>query len=187
MVALLLARQAARQGGAIVIVESDPLFYPPAAAGWGVDLESLFVIHAPQPREQLWVLDQCLRCPAVAAVWTVWEPPHGRDFRRLRLAVERGGGLGVLVRSGAARKRPSWSDIQFAVRPRPGSEGTLGGRRLIVELTRCRQGSCGARLELELDEMTGGMHAMSSGHEASALHLAAQLAAPASGGGSARA
>ena len=175
--ALILARQAALAGGAIVIFDPRRWFYPPAAALLGIDLEAVLVIRAAQGGDQLWALDQCLRCPAVAAVWAPLEHLDPRDFRRLQLAAESGGGLGLLVRCSAARKQPSWSDLQLLIQPQAcGAEDVRSGRRLRVELTRCRQARSGGTIALEIDEVTGVMHAVSCPHEAYRLHPTAQLA-----------
>ncbi len=186
--ALILARQVAVEGGAIVIFDPRRWFYPPAAALLGIDLETVLVIQAPQTRDQLWAVDQCLRCPAVAAVWAPLAQLDPRDFRRLQLAAESGGGLGLLVRGSAARQQPSWSDLQLLIHPLAcGAEDVRSGRRLRVELTRCRQARSGGTIELEIDEVTGAMHTVSCPHEAYRLHPAAQLAHTTSDRRSARA
>jgi hypothetical protein len=191
--ALLLARQAALQGGALVVLDAQRGFYPPAAALWGVDLERVLVIQTSTLREQVWALDQCLRCSAVAAVWASLEQLDPRDFRRLQLAVEQGGGVGLLVRQRAARSEPSWADLQFVVRPRGPSRLGDGanrgtGWRLEVELTRCRQAvGVGSVLDLEIDVVTGEMHPVSEPHEAYCLHPIPQLVPAALDGRSARA
>jgi protein ImuA len=186
--ALILARQATLEGGSLVILDSRCSFYPPAAAVLGINLDEMLVIRASQARDQLWALDQCLRCPAVAAVWAPLEQLSPRDFRRLQLAAECGGGLGLLVRGSAARRQPSWSDLQLLIHPQAcGAEDTRSGRRLRVELTRCRRARSGGTIELEIDEVTGAMHAVSYPHEAYHLHPTAELAYSASGRRSARA
>jgi hypothetical protein len=186
--ALILARQAALEGGAIVILDPRRWFYPPAAALLGIDLEAVLVIRAAQSGDQLWALDQCLRCPAVAAVWAPLEHLDPRDFRRLQLAAESGGGLGLLVRCSAARQQPSWSDLQLLIQPQAcATEDVHSGRRLRVELTRCRQARRGGTIALEIDEVTGVLHTVSCPHEAYRLHPTAQLADTTSDRRSARA
>ncbi len=191
--AMLMARQAAIEGGAIVVLDHQHRFYPPAAAAWGVDLEALVVVQTRVCRDRIWALDQALRCPAVAAVWALQEQLDEHDFRRLQLAAEEGGGLGLLVRSRQVRNQPSWSDIQFLIHPQAVVAQTAAayqqrtGRRLRIELTRCRQGRSGGVLDVEIDEMTGAMRQVSSQHETPTLYPPAQLAHPASGGRSARA
>lgn len=207
--ALLVARQAASSGGVLVVLDRQGHFYPPAAAAWGVDLGRLLVVRPRQDSEELWALDQALRCPGVAAVWAALERLDWRAFRRLQLAAELGGSLGLLVRPARIRGQPTWSQVQLEVRPRmvpatgtvPGPSGAPrpsaflgpGGRRVCVELVRCRLGGASggvgrsAAVELELDETCGAVRVASGRHETHPLHLAATLAHPAAARRSARA
>ena len=180
--AMIIARQAALQGGAIVVLDHQRWFYPPAAAVLGVDLEQVVVVRAHQSRDQIWALDQALRCPSVAAVWAPLEQLGEHDFRRLQLAAEEGGGLGLLIRSHKVRNQPSWSDAQLLIRPQTVDAQQLRtGRLLRIEVTRCRQGRSGNSLDVEIDEATGVVRQVSSHHETPTLCLAAQLAHPATG------
>lgn len=180
--ALLAAREAALEGGAVVVLDRGRWFYPPAAAALGIDLESVIVIRAAAEKDQLWALDQALRCGGVAAVWAPLERLDWRSFRRMQLAAESGGSLGLLLRPARLRGQPSWSHVQLQVEPRP----SPGGRRLRVEITRGRpQGP--AAVELEIDEVTSRVREASKGDETHSLHLAAGLARPAARRRSARA
>ncbi len=180
--ALTLARQAALSGGALAVLDPGQSFYPPAAVVLGIELEEVLVIRAPEGPDQLWALDQCLRCPGVAAVWSPLERLDPRQFRRLQLAAECGGGVGLLVRSSTARKQPSWAALQFWVHPHASAAGdSQTGRRLRVELTRCRQARSGGSVELEIDVVTGQVQAASCLHEAYPLHPVTELAYSASG------
>jgi hypothetical protein len=125
------------------------------------DLAGLMVLIRPSPgeeaipwREQLWALDQALRCPGVGAVWCPVSRLDSRAGRRLQLAAEAGETLGVLVRPPAARDEPSWAEARLWVEPLPG-EG--GRRRFRVELLRCRGGMSGGAVELELGNETGAL------------------------------
>ncbi len=188
MFAMIMARQAALEGGAIVVFDHQHQFYPPAAAVLGIDLETVIVVQAHSRRDRIWALDQALRCPAVAATWTLQEQLDEHDFRRLQLAVQEGGGLGFLVRSQQVHHQPSWSDLRFTIDAQAVAARQLRtGRRLRIELTHCRQGRSGGSLDVEIDEVTGAMRQVSSQHETSTLYPPAQLAHPASDGRSARA
>lgn len=152
----LVAAQAAKQPGIpLVVVDPWRQFYPPAAAAWGLSGDNLLLVHPANHQDTLWVLDQALRSPGVAAVWGLVEELAPRPFRRLQLAAEEGGGWGHLVRPLRVRGQPSWGDVQLVVQPL--ASGTpLLGRRWRIELTRYRGMTSGGFrqgvVELEVNE-----------------------------------
>lgn len=189
--ALLVARQAAERDAAqaIVVIDTEGDFYPPAAAAWGIDLQRLIVVRpacsGPLPVRQrlvpklrarmqpdlLWALDQSLRCPTVSAVWARLPAIDPRDFRRLQLAAEEGNTLGLLLREPALRGQPSWSDLQLLVSARPTPKpvhchhrgcSSSFVRRCLVQTIRSRHGVAGGSVELEIRE-AGGLRSESDG------------------------
>ena len=189
--ALVVARQACQAGGALVICDRRRSFYPPAAALWGIDPRQLIVIRACSIQDELWAIDQTMRSPAVAAVLASVERLDAKWFRRLQLAAESGQTLGMLLRPARVRGQPTWSDVQLLVHPRP---SRADGRRVRVEAVRCRGGTAGSAVELELDprkrviqEVNSTRRVDSSGHETHSLYLATQLAHPTPARRSARA
>jgi protein ImuA len=174
--ALLIARQAAQRGGVITIMDREKHFFPPAAAALGINLNNLLLIQAASYQDEFWALDQALRCPAVAAVWASVKHLEPRHFRRLQLAVEQSGSLGLLTRPLQVRGQPSWSQIQLLVQPRPGN----GLRRWRIEVIRARGDRAGRAVELEMDDTTGILRESSHEHQTNPLHLDSQLASPAS-------
>jgi protein ImuA len=181
--ALAAAREACRERRALVVVDRQKRFYPPAAAAWGINLAETIVLQPADAAEELWGMDQALRCGAVGAVWAACEEIDGRDFRRLQLAAEQGGTLGILVRPARFRKQPSWADVRWLVELRPSSKNW----RLSVELLRCRGTSSGQVVQLELDESTFTWQAAGNQHAAHPLSSPAELAGPAAARRSSRA
>jgi hypothetical protein len=173
--ALLIARQAAQRGGVITIMDREKQFFPPAAAALGINLNNLLLIQAASCQDEFWALDQALRCPAVAAVWAPLKHIEPRRFRRLQLAVEQSGSLGLFIRPLQVRGQPSWSQIQLWVQPRPGSRL----RRWRIEVIRARGDRAGRAVELEMDDTTGTLRESSHEYKTNPLHLASQLATPA--------
>lgn len=155
--ALGTAREACREGGALVVLDEAREFYPPAAVRLGIEPDRLIVVRAANPADNTWALDQALRCLGVAAVLAWPEKLDGRTFRRLQLAAEQGGGLGLLIRPQRVRHEPSWADVRLLVEPLP-SAGPAGGRRLRIELLHTRGGSRGGNVEVELDDETHTVH-----------------------------
>ncbi len=164
--ALGTARQACREAGALVVLDQAGQFYPPAAARLGIELEQVIVVRAGKPADHTWALDQSLRCPAVAAVLAWPEKLDGHTFRRLQLAAEQGGGLGLLMRPQNARHELSWADVRLWVEPLPASTPEAG-RRLRIRLLRAPGAAAGVSVEVEIDD------------ETRTVHPATRLAAPA--------
>ncbi|HWB10135.1 MAG TPA: hypothetical protein VG826_12975 [Pirellulales bacterium] len=177
--ALVVAREACHGGGPLLVIDGRGTFYPPAAARAGVDLERLIVVRPATARDETWALDQSLRCPGLGAVLCVTDRLRQRAARRLQLAAEASGGVGLLVRPASVRSEPCWAEVRLLVEPRAGT----AGRRLEVELLKTRgtvaselAGSSEligpsavgkGRLTLEIDDETGLVRAV------------ARLAAPA--------
>ncbi len=82
----------------IVVVDREGDFYPSAAIAWGIKSEQIMIVRPKHLGDTLWVIDQALRCSAVAAVWTSLEQIDSSHFRRMQLAAEEGSTLGLLVR-----------------------------------------------------------------------------------------
>jgi len=207
--ALAAAREACCEGRALVVLDRGPRFhrgnpatewratgfYPPAAAAWGIDLSRLLILRPANEADAVWALDQALRCRGVGAVWAACDRLDVRDFRRLQLAAEAGGTLGLLLRPDRLRGQPTWADVQWRVSPvcrvqkRSAWHQKQRGKKvhvaplmhptwqLHVELLRCRGAAGGASVILELDESAGIW--LEVLHEAPhPLPVAAELADP---------
>lgn len=191
--ALAAAREACANGRALVVIDRSRTFYPPAAAAWGIDLSQMFILQPADRAAELWALDQALRCSGVGAVYASCGTLDVRDFRRLQLAAESGGTLGVLVRPARFRGQPSWADVQWELgRVHERSEMhhqrsrkvhfARGGLmhptawQLRVELVRCRGGPGGQVAELVLDETTGIWQDARTSHAAHPVPVPAELA-----------
>ena len=161
--ALAAAREAGRDGGPMVVVESRGEFYPPAAALAGIELSQLIVVRVRSAQDEIWAVDQALRCPAVGSVvcWTDRFDQRGR--RRWQLSAEAGAGLGLLVCPERVRHQACWAEVRLLVEPLVSGQG----RRLRVEVLRCRGAAAGRIVELEQD------------HETSALPTLVSTAVPA--------
>jgi protein ImuA len=161
--ALAAARQACLAGGLLVVLDRDRIFYPPVLAAWGMALRNVVVVRPERVEDELWAADQALRCPAVAAVWGRFDELSTRDQRRLQLAAEEGGALGLFRRPARCVGQPTWADVQWSVRPlneeSPGGEnGEASGvslRQLLVTLTRCRGAPGGESVRVVWDEWSG--------------------------------
>jgi protein ImuA len=168
--ALSAAREAQRDGGALVVVDRSGAFYPPAAAARRLDLTSLVVVHPANDRDEQWALDQALRCEHVAAVLAWPRRLDDRAFRRLQLAAETSGAMGLLLRPSSAEREPSWADVRILVTPRSSQAGWRLGLRLLY----CRRRFQDEwEIDVEIDELTGDIHEARPGDLASQLASAA--------------
>ena len=173
-VALAMVREAMRGGGVLVVVDSARTVGFAGLMAGGIDVERILVLRPATEKLALWSVEQALRSRVVAAVWWRVERMRSEEFRRLQLAAETGGGIGMLFRDATAQREKSWAEMRVLVSPRPtralpASLGEGGFRRVGVEILKVRGGRSGATFELELSD------------DGSVLRLVSELADPAAG------
>jgi hypothetical protein len=104
------------------IVWTDPRheIYPPALAALGFDLTKLYSLHPPTEADEAWAVAECLRCRGVGAV--IAAPPRMSRIvaRRLQLAAERGGSVGILLRQTGRNDSIYAAATRWKVSPHPG-------------------------------------------------------------------
>jgi protein ImuA len=118
---ILLARSASRFGQ-IVWCDPQRQFYPPAAAAMGLSLDRLLVVRPSNLAEQLWAVAECLRCKGIGACIAPLGNLSRLQARRLQLAAEQGGGIGVLLRPASAQSGPYAAATRWLVQPAPGEK-----------------------------------------------------------------
>ena len=150
--ALLLAERARGAHKALVVADARGWFYPPAASKLGADLGRCIVVRPASARETAAALRQALLCPAVGAALGWFDRLSPSECRRLQLAAETGGGVGLLLRPHTALRTPSFAVLRLLVRPVPAREFP---RRIGVEVVRARGAAAGQSLVLEIDDETG--------------------------------
>jgi protein ImuA len=161
----------ARTGGTVLWIAAGQdglLAWPPGLARCGLAPANLVLVRAERGSDALWAMEEALRCPAVTGALLALDPQAGAGdggldltaTRRLQLAAETGGALGLLLRPDAAGAEHSAA----ATRWRVGSLGAghgLDDPRWQLELLRVRGGRPGgpwavtwraATGRLELDE-----------------------------------
>lgn len=119
---------------------ADDLPWPPGLARFGLAPETLILLAA-KGRDALWAAEQALRCPALAAVAAVLPGLGLAAARRLQLAAEAGGTLGLLLRPDTDRPGPTASRTRWHVTPLPGEGGAphrLGAARWRLSLLLAR-------------------------------------------------
>jgi hypothetical protein len=130
--ALFMAKHACEKGKALIVVDDQGCFYPPAAARLGIDLARLIVLRSRKPRDVYAAVEQSLRSTAVGAVLGWFDRLPGVDGRRLQLAAETGGGLGLLLRPAASLRAPSFAAVRLQVAPLVLSAGSVLGAASVL-------------------------------------------------------
>lgn len=139
-----------REGRWLVLVAPPYVPYAPALTRAGVDLARAIVVEPRVPRDALWVAEQTLRAGACGAVLLWREEVEPRALRRLQLAAETGGGLGVLFRSLRYAGESSPAALRLRLR------GIAGrGRRLEVAVLKRRGGWPTGPITVEVDHVAG--------------------------------
>jgi len=160
--ALLAARGACQNGRMLAVLDPRGEFCPTAAVRLGITPEQLLVVQPQGAADHDWAIDQVLHSPAVAAVLAWPKTIDVRTFRRWQLAAEEGGSLGLLLRPAAARSEPSWADLRLLVEPQPIAPTNRlrfrNLRPLRITLLRCRGGTAGRSVDVELDDETYRVH-----------------------------
>jgi hypothetical protein len=130
----------------IVVVDRAGWFHPPAVMPWLTDAQRLVVTRPSHDDDEIWAIDQALRCTGVAAVlawprslvrgrarhagsWQRWSTA----MRRWQLAAAASGAVGLLVRPGAALGEPSWAEARITVAPSLSGTMAESDHGLLVE------------------------------------------------------
>jgi protein ImuA len=135
------------------IIWCDPAheLYPPALAAYGFPLDQLLLLHPtasdPQGKEMIWAATECLRCKGIGAVVASPGRLSRIEARRLQLAAEQGGGVGLLLRHLGRDSAHHAAASRWLVRPAPGAR-TM--QRWTIELLHGHGGRIGQTLCLEL-------------------------------------
>jgi protein ImuA len=164
----LLLRPLARTGAIVWVARRCDLFAP-GLAGLGFPAGRLIQVRTRDEAETLSVLEDALATQGVAAAVGEAEAPDLTAGRRLQLASEKRGGLGVLLHrrpygGPAGKARVVSGSASFSrwrigpsPTPPPPDDIGLGPPRWRVELERCRGGRAGAWI-LEAQEAGHGPH-----------------------------
>jgi protein ImuA len=134
--ALHTAARAAGQNQWLLYLDTTYDLYPPGVAQLGVPLGRLIIVRTPRLADALWVAEQTLHCPAVAAVVLPLRHIDTYASRRLQLAAEAGGGLGFLLRS-TAPDGPTFAASRLRLEPLVGAGDT---RRMRITVLKQREG-----------------------------------------------
>ncbi len=107
------------QGRRVYLLQPPALPYAPAWAAAGVNLQQVYWLALHDERQGLWSGEQILREPGNA--WLGWfdKAPTDKSCRRLQLAAEQGGGLGLLLRQAQPAGGGTPFGLRLALTPAP--------------------------------------------------------------------
>ncbi|HEX3603592.1 MAG TPA: translesion DNA synthesis-associated protein ImuA [Steroidobacteraceae bacterium] len=89
--------------------------YAPALAQQGIELKRLLIVRPASATEALWAAEQALSSGVCAAVLLWLKGTDDRWLRRLKLAAEAGGSLGVLFRPERHRFESSPANLRLVM------------------------------------------------------------------------
>ena len=130
--------------------------YPPALAAAGIDPARLLLVVGRDPGEVAWAMAEGLRSPAVACTLAELDRLELTVSRKLQLAVEAGGGAGLVLRSDDLDPAPNAALTRWWAEPLIEPDvARLGdpARRYRLDLWRAK-GAAPASLTVELDHAT---------------------------------
>ena len=142
----LLLTRAASEVGRVVWCDSSSRFNPPAVQAMGMPLHRLTVLRPHNPGDEMWAVAECLRCSGVAVCVASVERLSRIHARKLQLAAERGGGIGILLRPARAVSWPYAAATRWMVKPASGGRTV---QRWSVELIHGHGGRVGQSVLLE--------------------------------------
>jgi len=133
----------ARAGGTVLWIAPDSDAWPPGLARFGLSPAQLVLVRAPRPQDALWAMEETLRCPAVGAALLMAGALDLTAARRLQLAAEAGGVLGLLLRPDEDNAAPTAALTRWRIGATPSdstSPHAIGDPAWSLDLLRCRGG-----------------------------------------------
>jgi protein ImuA len=151
----LLAKPASETGW-IAWCDLHGDLYPNALAAMGVPMDRLLILRPPSVPLAMWAVTECMRCSGVAACIAPVGKISRVQARRLQLAAEHGGGIGLVLRPADAVNWPYAAVTRWLVSP---ARGERMVQRLRVELIHGHGGRVGQSVLLEMCRETNTLRA----------------------------
>ena len=141
------------------VIWCDPRgeIYPPALATLGFDLAKVYLLHPRSLADEAWAITECLRCRGVGAVIAAPPSLSRIEARRLQLAAERGGTVGILLRQRGRDDAVYAAATRWLVTPHPGE---LNIQRWTIQLLHGHGGRVGQTVFLEWNREINSVRAV---------------------------
>jgi protein ImuA len=110
-----------KNGGAAVWIGNSPTLFPPALKSFGIIPDRVFFIDLKKEKDQLWAMEEALKCSSLSAV--VGEIPElsFTHSRRFQLAVEQSKTTGFILRNNPRTQTPNACIARWKIKPLPTS------------------------------------------------------------------
>ncbi len=117
-----LLRQLTRERKIVIMLAPPLIPYGPALATYGVDLDYLLIIQAPNAADRLWAVEQTLKSTSFGALlaWLPQDRTRPEHLRRMQLAAQTCRGPVFLFRDLPAQNESSPAPLRLLLLPRPG-------------------------------------------------------------------
>jgi len=127
----------------IALINPPYIPYAPAWQSSGLDVSRLLWVHARNPNDHLWAVEQALRAGTCGAVLSWPEAtPTFQQLRRLQLAAENGNSWGVVFRASQEINQATPAPLRLNLIPH--------AQELAVHLLKRRGGRAGEVVQLSL-------------------------------------
>lgn len=136
-----------KNGGACMWIGASQQVFPPGLLSFGIDPSRVIFCTLPRAKEQLWVMEEALKCDSLSAVVGDIAQLDFTASRRLQLAVEQSKVTGFLIRQTKHINTTACvSRWRITAGPSALPEGMpgVGFPRWKVELLKIRGGQAGA-------------------------------------------
>jgi len=115
-----LLRQLTRERRVVILLAPPHIPYAPALAGFGVDLDHLLIVQAPNAADRLWAVEQTLKSAGFGALlaWLPQDKTRPEHLRRMQLAAQNAQGPVFLFRTLAAQFESSPAPLRLLLLPK---------------------------------------------------------------------
>ena len=134
-------------GGTVTWIGAKPDAAPQGLHRFGLEPAGMLFVAATEAADALWATEEALRCSVVAGALLIAPPLSLTAARRLQLAAEAGGGLGLLLRPDDGAVSPTTALTRWRVAAAGAVPGTTSALDRLpswrLELLRSRGGRTG--------------------------------------------
>ncbi|WP_183557888.1 ImuA family protein [Mucilaginibacter sp. SP1R1] len=144
-----------QQGGACLWIGLSQMLFAPALKNFGIEPDKVIFLNVLRDQDVLWIMEEALKCPGLAAVIGEVQTLDFKQSRRLQLAVEQSRVTGFILRNSSKKPGSTACAARWHIKPLPseaiaGLPG-LGFPRWQIELLKVRNGQLGSWI-MEWDE-----------------------------------